>query len=107
MNEAETRAEHIDPALKAAGWGLSAGAGLAEKGFGMEQLAEMQRIIDAEKSDIYGVLAHVASALTREAAMRVQRLRSSESTRNSSDFLIEVPDVYVSDAAGVFDWLAR
>ena len=22
MNEAETRAEHIDPALKAAGWGV-------------------------------------------------------------------------------------
>ena len=25
MNEAETRAEHIDPALKAAGWGVVAG----------------------------------------------------------------------------------
>jgi len=24
MNEAETRAEHIDPALKAAGWGVAA-----------------------------------------------------------------------------------
>ena len=24
MNEAETRAEHIDPALKAAGWGVVA-----------------------------------------------------------------------------------
>ena len=23
MNEAETRAEHIDPALKAAGWGVA------------------------------------------------------------------------------------
>ena len=26
MNEAETRAEHIDPALKAAGWGLAEGS---------------------------------------------------------------------------------
>ena len=26
MNEAETRAEHIDPALKAAGWGLLEGS---------------------------------------------------------------------------------
>ena len=26
MNEAETRAEHIDPALKAAGWGVVEGA---------------------------------------------------------------------------------
>ncbi len=44
--------------------------GLAEKGFGLEQLAEMQRIIDAEKSDLFDVLAHVAYALppvTREA----------------------------------------
>jgi type I restriction enzyme R subunit len=38
--------------------------GLAEKGFGGEQLAEMQKIIDAEKSDIFDVLAHVAYALS-------------------------------------------
>ena len=37
--------------------------GLADKGFGKEQLTEMQRIIDAEKSDIFDVLAHVAYAL--------------------------------------------
>jgi len=43
--------------------------GLAEKGFGAEQMAEMQKIIDAEKSDLFDVLAHVAYALpplTRE-----------------------------------------
>ena len=37
--------------------------GLADKGFGREQLAEMQKIIDAEKSDIFDVLAHVSYAL--------------------------------------------
>jgi len=37
--------------------------GLAEKGFGPDQLAEMQKIIDAEKSDLFDVLAHVAYAL--------------------------------------------
>lgn len=26
MNEAETRTEHIDPALKAAGWGVTEGS---------------------------------------------------------------------------------
>jgi type I restriction enzyme R subunit len=44
--------------------------GLAEKGFGHEQLGEMQKIIDAERSDLFDVLAHVAYAmppLTREA----------------------------------------
>ena len=38
--------------------------GLAEKGFGGEQLFEMQKIIEAEKSDIFDVLANVAYALT-------------------------------------------
>jgi type I restriction enzyme R subunit len=37
--------------------------GLADKGFGHEQMAEMQRIIDAENSDLFDVLAHVAYAL--------------------------------------------
>ncbi len=43
--------------------------GLAEKGFGPEHLAEMQKVIDAEKSDLFDVLAYVAYALpplTRE-----------------------------------------
>ncbi len=42
---------------------------LAEKGFGRDQMAEMQKIIDAENSDLFDVLAHVAYALpplTRE-----------------------------------------
>ena len=38
--------------------------GLAEKGFGHDQLTEMQKVIDAEKSDLFDVLAHVAYALT-------------------------------------------
>ena len=51
-------------------------AGLAEAGFGAEQLAEMQRVIDAERSDLFDVLAHVAYArapLTR--AERAERAR--------------------------------
>jgi type I restriction enzyme R subunit len=48
-------------------------SGLAEKGFGHEQLVEMQKIIDAEKSDLFDVLAYVAYALpplTREERAR-------------------------------------
>jgi len=154
MNEAETRAEHIDPALAAAGWGVVEGSrirreypitlgrieghgkrgkaltadyvleyrntklavveakawdkpltegvgqakdyagklairftyasngqgiygidwsapdtrkklleGLAENGFGKDQLEEKQRIIEAENSDLFDVLAHLAYAL--------------------------------------------
>jgi type I restriction enzyme R subunit len=36
---------------------------LTEKGFGPEQLSEMQKIIDAENSDLFDVLAYVAYAL--------------------------------------------
>lgn len=56
--------------------------GLAEKGFGSQQMAEMQRIIDAEKSDLFDVLAHVAYAmapLTREE--RATRARAAIGTR--------------------------
>jgi len=43
--------------------------GLSEKGFGPEQIAEMQKLINAEKSDLFDVLAYVAYSLptlTRE-----------------------------------------
>ncbi|MFM8333685.1 MAG: type I restriction-modification enzyme R subunit C-terminal domain-containing protein, partial [Candidatus Methylumidiphilus sp.] len=56
--------------------------GLAEKGFGKDQLAEMQKIIDAEKSDLFDVLAHVAYALTpisREE--RADKAKAAISTR--------------------------
>ena len=56
--------------------------GLAEKGFGDDQLAEMQKIIDAEKSDLFDVLAHVAYALpplTRDE--RATNARLAISTR--------------------------
>jgi type I restriction enzyme R subunit len=38
--------------------------GLDENGFGKDQLEEMQKIIDAENSDLFDVLAHIAYALT-------------------------------------------
>ena len=44
-------------------------AGLAERGFGAEQLHEIERLIGAEHSDLYDVLAYIAFArtpLTRE-----------------------------------------
>jgi len=37
--------------------------GLSDMGFGREQMEEMQKIIDAENSDLFDVLAHVAYAL--------------------------------------------
>jgi len=37
--------------------------GLSEKGFGGEQLTEISRMINAEKSDVFDVLAYIAFAL--------------------------------------------
>ena len=74
--------------------------GLAEKGFGREQLAEMQKIIDAENSDLFDVLAHVAYALptlTREA--RAAKAKVEISTHFNSKqqvFLDFVLSHYVS-----------
>ena len=59
--------------------------GLSEKGFGKEQLAEMQKNIDAGKSDLFDVLAHVAYALpplTREE--RATKAKVIISTRFNS-----------------------
>jgi type I restriction enzyme, R subunit len=42
--------------------------GLAEKGFGRDQLAEMQKIIDAEKSDLFDVLSAEAHLTRRRSA---------------------------------------
>lgn len=51
--------------------------GLEEKGFGHEQLVEMQRIIDAEDSDLYDVLAHVRFASEPESrAERAERAKA-------------------------------
>ncbi|MGA8615103.1 MAG: DEAD/DEAH box helicase family protein [Xanthobacteraceae bacterium] len=74
--------------------------GLAEKGFGRDQLAEMQKIIDAEKSDMFDVLANVAYAmppLTREE--RATRAKSAISTKFNTKqqaFLDFVLSHYVS-----------
>ena len=46
-------------------------SGLNDKGFGREPLAEMQKIIEAENSDLFDVLAYVAFAA--EPVTRVER----------------------------------
>ena len=77
--------------------------GLAEKGFGKDQLAEMQVIINAENSDLFDVLAYVAYAetpLTREArAKRAKVVIGSQFNDKQQAFLTFVLAHYVS--AGV------
>ena len=73
--------------------------GLAEKGFGHEQMAEMQRIIDAENSDLFDVLAHVAYALApltrEERATRAKLEISAHFNRKQQAFLDFVLAQYV------------
>lgn len=94
-NEAELRALWSEPETR-----KKLLQGLTDKGFGAEQLAEMQKIIDAEKSDLFDVLAHVAYALpplTREE--RAARAKVVISTRFNSQqqvFLDFVLSHYVS-----------
>ena len=110
-----TNKKHKSKAAVAAADGASIGArtrkkllqGLAEKGFGGEQLNEMQKIIDAEKSDIFDVLAHVAYALppvTRE--VRAANAKVQINTRFSAKqqgFLDFVLSHYVSVGVGELD----
>ena len=94
-NEAELRALWSMPDTRA-----KLLQGLAEKGFGHEQMTEMQKIIDAEKSDLFDVLANVAYALpplTREE--RASRAKVEISTHFNSKqqaFLDFVLSHYVS-----------
>ena len=81
--------------------------GLAEKGFGRDQLVEMQRIIDAEKSDLFDVLAHVAYALeplTREErADRAMAVISTHFNARQQVFLDFVLSHYVAQGVDELD----
>ena len=74
--------------------------GLAEKGFGREQMVEMQKIIDAEKSDLFDVLSYVAYALpplTREErATKAKVIISTLFNTKQQVFLDFVLSHYVS-----------
>jgi len=73
--------------------------GLAEKGYGKEQLAELTRLIDAEKSDLYDVLAYVAFAFApisrQERVSTHRKLILASYGANQRDFLAFVLDHYI------------
>ena len=73
--------------------------GLAEKGFGRQQLAEMQKSIDADNSDLFDVLAYVAYLLPthsrEERAARAKVAISTEFNTKQQVFLDFVLSQYV------------
>jgi type I restriction enzyme R subunit len=94
-NEDELRALWSDPETRA-----KLLIGLAEKGFGSAQLSEMQKIIDAEKSDLFDVLAYIAYAspmLSRqERAAQAKRGVSAQLNYKQQEFIDFVLSHYVT-----------
>ncbi len=81
--------------------------GLAEKGFGIDQLTEMQKLIEAEDSDLFDVLAHVAYAddpITREErAAQAEAMLSQEFDSKQQAFLSFVLGHYVKEGVTELD----
>ncbi|MGI8890618.1 MAG: type I restriction-modification enzyme R subunit C-terminal domain-containing protein, partial [Chthoniobacterales bacterium] len=98
QNEDELRTLWSDPNTR-----KSLLAGLTEQGFGRGALLELQRLIEAEKSDLYDVLAYVAYLLPpisrEERAARAKVAISAHFTSPQQVFLEFVLSHYVS--AGV------
>jgi type I restriction enzyme R subunit len=80
---------------------------LSEKGFGREMLAEMQKIVSAEKSDIYDVLAYVAFAsavVTRETrATQADKEAQPSLSKTQREFVAFVLDHYVREGVDQLD----
>ena len=59
--------------------------GLADKGFGKEPLAEMQKVIEAQSSDLFDVLAYVAFALAPQTRAQRAAMAKTEVHQKFSD----------------------
>ena len=81
--------------------------GLAERGYGDEQLAEVSRMIDAEKSDLYDVLAYIAFAqapISREERVNTHRnLIFAHYEDRQQEFLNFVLGHYIQQGVGELD----
>ncbi|EKB16210.1 EcoAI/FtnUII family type I restriction enzme subunit R [Aeromonas veronii] len=81
--------------------------GLAEKGFGIDQLTEMQKVIEAEQSDLFDVLAYVAYAddpMTREErAAQAEAMLGQEFGSKQQAFLSFVLGHYVKEGVTELD----
>lgn len=101
-NEDELRSLWSEPDTRAALLGS-----LTEKGYGRDQLGEISRMIDAEKSDLFDVLAYIAFALP--PISREERVEShkgqifSQYDGQLQSFLDFVLSQYVLEGVGELD----
>ncbi len=102
QNEAELRALWSAPDTRA-----KLLQGLADKDFGHDKLVAMQQLIDAEKSDLFDVLAYVAYAkapLTREVRAASARVHiNTQFSAKQQVFLDFVLSHYVSEGVEELD----
>jgi type I restriction enzyme, R subunit len=83
-------------------------SGLEDKGYGKDQLTEIKQMIDAEKSDLFDVLAYVAFALpaiTREERVsnNKDRIFGFYNDERQQQFLSFVLDHYISEGVSELD----
>ena len=82
-------------------------ARLAEKGYGDEQLSEIRRMIDADKSDLFDVLSYIAFALapiTRNERVETHKDKIfSRYDDKLQEFLAFVLSQYVQEGVGELD----
>jgi type I restriction enzyme, R subunit len=82
-------------------------AGLSEKGYGEEQLTEISRLIDAESSDLYDVLAYIAYAgvpISRiDRVIAHKSLIFSRYVGKQQEFLDFVLEQYIKVGVGELD----
>lgn len=82
-------------------------AGLAEKGYGGEQLADVKRLINAEKSDLFDVLSYIAFAF--EPVSRAERVNSRKERMfehyadKQQQFISFVLGHYITQGVGELD----
>jgi type I restriction enzyme R subunit len=81
--------------------------GLTEKGYAQEQIREISRLIDAEKSDLYDVLAYIAYASPpisrRERVLAHKALIFSRYMGKQQEFLEFVLEQYIPEGVGELD----
>ncbi len=83
--------------------------GLQEKGYGTAQLVELARFVEAEKSDLYDVLMHVAYTQSERVMSREERVSTHQHrilsfyTEKEQEFLQFILDQYVKSGVGELD----
>jgi len=82
-------------------------AGLEEKGYGREQLKDLSKMVDAENSDLYDVLAYIA--YSKPPISRRERVEEhkneifTDCTIKQEEFLSFVLDQYISEGVDELD----